>query len=501
MSNKIPVGFKDYSVRLKICEYIIIFFVSASFITLFSLWTSPFFKDWYGCDASFFTLVGRGITSGKVMYRDFYDLKGPYFFFIEALGQLICKGRTGAYILQIAALFASSCLIYNIALMFVNRAKSAFILIVFYCCSISTLWGGNTLEEFMLPLSLLCLYLTCRIFILADTADLAAAGIPSYIPLILGSAFCIMALSKISVSGTVLGIAAALIYMLLINRKWSELFLFLVYFLLGACIVSLPIIIYFAYNNALLEMLRCVFVIGFRRSADFAELFNITWELKCLGAVFAFVFAVLHRRRLPVIFPVMLMAMSAATYILLHLGTPFYYYFTSAYPCLILALALFLKLYDPLFIFENLKQAICLILFAVFLFYYIPTSLDTVRTVIYDRSNESYGEYVSDSKDLAALIPECDRGSVFSFLIDMQWYEINDMIPCGRFVVNVPFFIDLDENALSEIEDFLNNTPPKWILCGDCLDLNIKEAYDIIDSKYTCIYENSVGHLYLLNED
>ena len=45
--------------------------VSAAFIYVFSLWTSPLYKNWYGCDASFFTLVGRGILEGKVPYRDF----------------------------------------------------------------------------------------------------------------------------------------------------------------------------------------------------------------------------------------------------------------------------------------------------------------------------------------------------------------------------------------------------------------------------------------------
>ena len=74
---------------------------AALFILAFSLWTSPLYDHWYGCDASFFTLVGRGMLNGMVPYRDFYDLKGPYFFFIQALGQFICRGHIGIYILQV----------------------------------------------------------------------------------------------------------------------------------------------------------------------------------------------------------------------------------------------------------------------------------------------------------------------------------------------------------------------------------------------------------------
>lgn len=496
--DKTIVGFKDYTVKQKFCEYAIILFVSASFLMLFSLWTSPFYKDWYGCDASFFTLVGRGITSGKVMYRDFYDLKGPYFFFIEALGQLICKGRTGAFIIQLAALFASASLIWNISLLFVNKSKSSFILVVFYFCHISTLWGGNTLEEFMLPISLSCLYLTCKWY--TESEDREDFNVPTHIPLLLGISFGIIALSKISISGVVLGICATVMFFLLKRKYFGKFFLFLLYWLLGIALAALPMILYFAYNKCLLDMIKCVFVIGFRRSADFAELFNLTWELKCSGVVFAFVFSITHKKRLSPFTGTMLMAMSAGTYILLHLGTPFYYYFTSVYPCLILALALFLKIYNPLLVFEGYKQGLCMLLFATFLFYYIPTSVETIHTAIYDRQNTSYADYKKGSEDLAAFIPEFQRDSVFSFLIDMQWYEINDIIPCNRFVVNVPFFVALDENAIGEIEDYLNNTPPHWIVCGECLDLNIPEAYDIIESKYTEIYSNEVGHLYLLDE-
>lgn len=496
--GKTIVVFKDYTTKQKLLEYGIILFVSASFLLLFSLWTSPLYKDWYGCDASFFTLAGRAITSGKVMYRDFYDLKGPYFFLIQAIGQFIAKGRLGAFILQLVALFLAAVLIWDVSLHFISKAKASFILIVFYFCHIATLWGGNTLEEFALPISLLCMYLSCRWYLNArNTEDYT---IPNYIPLILGASFGIFALSKISVSGVVLGITATFMFFLITNKSGSKFFFFLLYWILGISLAALPVIIYFAYNNCLLDMINCVFIVGFRRSADYAELFNLTWELKCSGVTFAFIFSVTHRKRIAPFLGTMLMATSAATYLFLHLGTPFYYYFTSVYPCLILALALFLMLYNPLFVFENYKQGLCLLLFAIFLFYYIPISVETIHTAMYERRSTSYDDYKKGSKDLAAFIPEFQRNSVFSFLIDMQWYEINDIIPCNRYIVNVPFFIELDENALGEIEDFLNNTPPHWIVCGECLDLNIPEAYDIIESKYTEIYSNDVGHLYLLDE-
>ncbi len=284
-----------------------------------------------------------------------------------------------------------------------------------------------------------------------------------------------------------------------INKKWSDLFIFILYVILGFSLSVIPVIIYFTYNGCLGDMLKCVFILGFRRSKDYAELFNIKWELKCLGAIFALVFAATHMKRSRKSLCVILLSVSAATYILFHLGTPFYYYFTSAYPCLILALALFLEAYDPLLLFESPKQGVCIALFSAFLLYYVPVSFNTIQTAMYDRYNEAYSEYKKNSQDLVSFIPSFERNQVFSFLIDMQFYEINDMMPCNKYVVNLPFFIALDENVMPELQTMMNEAPPKWIVSGDCLDLNIPEMYEILDSKYSLIYENEVGKLYILN--
>jgi len=501
--DNIEISFKNYKKKQTIAEYVIIFFLSTIFLLLFSFWTSPFYKDWYGCDASFFSLVGRGITEGKIMYRDFYDLKGPYFFFIEAIGQFIHKGRIGVFLIQLPALFASAALVWNISRLFVNKTKSWFILAVFYIGHIATLWGGNTLEEFFLPFSLLALYLTLKLFKSKSRFEpdnfTKEVSLPPYYSIMLGMFFGIIAFAKISVGSTIIGIIAAIAFLLIQNKDWHRLFLFVLYILLGVLIAALPVILYFTYYGCLMEMIKCVFVIGFRRSQDFAETFNITWELKCSGAVFAFIFAATHIRKTRRSILTILLAISGATYILLHLGTPFYYYFTIVYPCLILALALFLEIYDPLLLFESPRQAVCLLLLAIYFIYYIPVSLSSVRTAMYDRSNDSYAQYRQNCEDIASMIPEFERDSVFSFLIDMQFYEITDIMPDNKYVVNLPFFIALDENTLDELTDYMTASPPKWVVTVPHLNLNIPEMSEIIERDYTCIYENEVGMLYLHN--
>lgn len=491
----IDPGIENLPVKQKLAEYIGLFIVSTTHLLLFSLWTSPFYRLWYGCDASFFTLVGRGILEGKVPYRDFFDLKGPYFFFVEALGQLFAHDRLGAFIIQVPFAFASLVLVYELCLLFITKKKAIFVMIVYLWGNITTLWGGNTLEEFALPLSLGCLYIVLNRIIRHNQTF---SDLPFSVITILGLCLGIDIFSKISVGAPIFGIIAAILYTDISTKNFRKLLLRIVYVLLGVALAALPVIIYFGLNSSLSDMIFCVFKLGFSRGTDYYESFSITWELKLSGCVAAFMFAVLHRGRLRREFSVMLMAMSAATWLLLHLGTPFYYYFTTVYPALLLAIILFIKIYDPIILFENYRQALCLALFFIYLCYYVPTGLDTVRTVFYGRSFESAEEYQHNAESIATLIPEFERDSVFSFMIDMQMFEATDMMPCCRYVVNLPFFIDLYPQALTDILEMLDNEPPKWLIIGDNFADNLPEIYESVMDKYDCIYENPAGDLYLL---
>ena len=488
----------DIPVKQKAVEYIGLFIVSTTHLLLFSLWTSPFYRLWYGCDASFFTLVGRGILEGKVPYRDFFDLKGPYFFFIEALGQLFAHDRGGAFIIQIPFAFASLVLIYEICLLFISKKQAVFVMIVYLWGNITTLWGGNTLEEFALPLSLGCLYMVLRHIVREQKSF---NDLPFHVITILGLCLGIDVFAKISVAAPILGMIAAILYTDISVKDIRKLLIHIIYILLGVAIAAFPVIVYFGINSSLSDMLFCVFKLGFSRSTDYYESFNLTWELKLSGCVAAFTFAILHRRRLAKELSIILMAMSAATWLLLHLGTPFYYYFTTVYPSLLLAIILFLKIYDPIILFESFPQAVCIALFFIYLCYYVPSGLDTVRTVLYNRNFEGSDEYRKNAESIATLIPEYERDSVFSFMIDMQMFEATDMMPCCRYVVNLPFFIDLYPDALTDILEMLEDTPPKWLIIGENFADNLPEIYDCVCDKYDCIYDNPAGHLYRLRDE
>ena len=356
-------------------KYMAVFLVSFLFLLVFSLWTSPFYKNWYGCDASFFTMAGRAILNGYVPYRDFFDLKGPYFFFIEALGQLIVKGRTGAFVMQVLALFATLIIMIKTCRLFLSCKKTAVIVSFFLFFHASTLWGGNTLEEFMLPLNLLAIYLTVK--------DIKGnARIRPLTAMITGSCFGVILFAKVTVGAPIIGLVIAIIVYFIRSKRIFELISYLIYALFGVLIAITPVFIYFYCHKTLTDMLYAVFVFAFKRSLE-GDKYDIHNELKISGCYFAMIFAlcqidykrgVLKLRELisgknhkihiensdnvgasveienkcagkqlicgefREFVLVAIFTMGFITAITLHFGDPFIYYFTTAYPIFMLTM-------------------------------------------------------------------------------------------------------------------------------------------------------------------
>lgn len=499
------------TVKERIISYVILLILSILFISAFSLWESPLFKDWYGCDASFFSMAGRGIaTRGWVPYVDFFDLKGPYFFFIEALSQLIHTDRLGVFILEIPFFYASQILIYEICRLFVCVKKTIAVMVITAFLYIPTLWGGNTLEEFMLPLLLLTIYLTLKSSLnYTDDADntdnpeeynISFAGLPSYVPLVSGICFGIILFSKVTVGASIAGVVITVCICSLLDKDFKGLIKYLGLCLIGVIISVAPVIIYFYYNNALERMLYCVFEFAAKRSLDMEEVFQKDRELQCLGCYFTFFTAIFHPKKIKRPLWILLIASSAITYILMHFGGTFIYYYTAAFPVFVLGFVIFLKIYNPLILFKNVRQFICLAIMAVLLYSYSKPGIDTIKSFIHRSEETWYAEDSQSARELASLIPSWERDQVFSFSIDMTWFEANQMLPCYKYPINLQYFIFLDPSIETDIVNYLNNTPPKWLIIGDNFPAEIPSLYSVVDSKYECISSNDSGNLFMLKE-
>ena len=493
-----------------------VFLVSFLFLLVFSLWTSPFYKNWYGCDASFFTMAGRAILNGYVPYRDFFDLKGPYFFFIEALGQLIVKGRTGAFVMQVLALFTTLIIMIKTCRLFLTCKKTAVIVSLFLFFHASTLWGGNTLEEFMLPLNLLAIYLSVK--------DIKGnARIRPLTAMITGGCFGVILFAKVTVAAPIIGLVIAIIIYFIRSKRIFELISYLIYALFGVLVAITPVFIYFYCHKTLTDMLYAVFVFAFKRSLE-GDKYDIHNELKISGCYFAMIFTLCQIDYKRVVLKLRgllsrksddkannisettrefvlsaIFTMGFITAITLHFGDPFIYYFTTAYPIFMLTMIVMFVLYDPFVLLKSWRLDIPVAAFLVFLCYFASHTSNQINTVLFDRGNTYYQTYVDKANEMASLIPDCDKDSVYSINMDMQWFECNNILPCYSYTINLQFFVSLDNQIEQNIIKRLKTDPPKWIVIGGDLSSYLPNINDVVMPMYSEVYENEYGALYLLD--
>ena len=74
----------DRKERIK--KYLIAAVATCFVMLLWSAYDSPLFPLYNSSDSAIFMLIGKGITDGKIPYRDLFDHKGPFLFCIEPPG-------------------------------------------------------------------------------------------------------------------------------------------------------------------------------------------------------------------------------------------------------------------------------------------------------------------------------------------------------------------------------------------------------------------------------
>ena len=96
--------------------WLILLFAFLSFaVLLFAVQSSPFYpiNDWV--DPNCFLTVGKAIADGKVLYRDIYEQKGPYLYFLHALCTLVFPDSfLGVWFMEAALCFVMLFFVYKI---------------------------------------------------------------------------------------------------------------------------------------------------------------------------------------------------------------------------------------------------------------------------------------------------------------------------------------------------------------------------------------------------
>lgn len=239
--------------------YLLLFTVGTVFLLFYSVSTSPFTSNTYGTDSAFFQMVGQNMRKGVVMYRDIFDVKGPYIFAIQYLGQLLSYGRYGIFCIQIINLFCTLLIIDKTHELLCEKrdyGERMIIFTVFFVIFSFTIDCGNLTEEYSLLPLFFCMYLFFKCLKEEHGYNICFG--------FMGGMFGFLAFMRLTNAGLICVLACVLFLELFFQKKFSGMFQAVFCFVLGGGIAALPVCLYYASENALADMLYATFGFGFQ---------------------------------------------------------------------------------------------------------------------------------------------------------------------------------------------------------------------------------------------
>ena len=240
-----------------------------SILMSFIATNNPFLIGNTYVDSSVFNYVARVILKGGMPYRDTFDHKGPLLYLIDALGQLIHESL-GLWFIELITLFLIFLLAYKIAkLVGCNNIRS--LLVVLVCMVSMALYfeGGNLVEEYACLFIMLQLYIFLLFFM--------DKNISIFQLIISGFSFGAVCLLRINMISLWIVMCIGVLIKCIKDKKAQKLGRFIIWFLVGACIIILPIMMWLIAGDAFQPFIEDYFSFNFlyRSQSSNGGLINI----------------------------------------------------------------------------------------------------------------------------------------------------------------------------------------------------------------------------------
>ena len=220
-------------------------------------------------DANSYFSMGKGLFSGKVIYRDIFDQKGPYLYLIYGLGFLISNTSfLGIYFMEISAAFLFLSGAYKLLKRYM-KDRTAYIILPFIGAvvysSIAFWWGGSA-EEFCLPLLVWSLYY----FVYLMEKESLEKKDYQYIG-IAGTCAGLVALIKFNTLGFFAAWGIFLFLKLLFQKEYKKMIPLCLSFGVGFLLPFLPWLVYFGLYNAMGDWYKAYIYYNVFVYADFSR--------------------------------------------------------------------------------------------------------------------------------------------------------------------------------------------------------------------------------------
>ena len=232
--------------RLNLClsGYVVV-------LMLFCVLSSPLINR-AATDSSVFITMGRAMLQGKVMYRDVFDHKGLYLYFLNALAALLTgKSLLGLFIIECVFMFMCARMVLAVLSRYADGVTAfigtqIFLLVV---CQRYAIEGGNLTEEYSL------MFQVCAVWLLVKDNGRHSCSMMMLQGILAGIVLCIRA-NMIMMWG---GIALVAGIDMLIHRDYRKLAGNIASGIAGMIVALMPVVAYVAANDSLSETLFGMF--------------------------------------------------------------------------------------------------------------------------------------------------------------------------------------------------------------------------------------------------
>lgn len=464
-------------------NYIVFALLALGVLLIYSFSTSPIYPYAYGWDSDFFRLVGEGMLEGYIPYRDFFDMKGPWLFFLECIGQMVCVGKLGAFFIQYVHLLLVLIVCYKINSKFWNQKTLVGNIIAFipmFIIYAATMEGGNLTEDLGLLYLFIPLYFSLD-FIRNDREEHR----PIY-ALIYGCCFGILAQIRLTNSVLICAIVLTILIELIKKKKWNNILLNMLYFIVGVVIVFIPTLLYFGYYGEIESMFYCTFVFGFIYAVgDMAfgagKLLVLTLFLT---PVLLYLTGEKNKK-----FWILILSNIAGMLAILSMGIG------NMHDYMLIIPGVMLGIWELLANWKDVKCSKIIVLAIVGICFLYPTYklAGATKSLIFEKQDSSCWECVQETVE---YIPEEERDSVWGFVIPVWWYTMADIMPCNKYLAWQERYMELSDNIKDEIYDMMDTEPPTWIVTRTKNEINDLYIKNELATEYAIIVENEEFRLF-----
>ncbi|NDW17657.1 hypothetical protein D0T53_01845 [Dysgonomonas sp. 216] len=227
---------KSVYICLFIYSFILLFFCTES---------SPLYYINQWADVNIYFNIGKTMLNGQVLYQDIFDHKGPLIFFIYSIGYTISNNSfLGIFILSSLFLFIGLCYVYLTARLFLNNFLSVIVSFIFSLFILTNSYSGGSAEEFIVMLLAVSLYYFIKYF------NNISQKPNKKILFIQGFIFATILFIKINLISFFFFPLLIIALFDFYNKNFKNFLSNITYFTLGMSLITIPLILYFIFNNA-----------------------------------------------------------------------------------------------------------------------------------------------------------------------------------------------------------------------------------------------------------